>query len=155
MPVARHITTVGGITPPGRDRTVGASKPDDTALIQYTSGSTGTPKGVVLLHANLLANIRAIGDGLAVQPDDVCVSWLPLYHDMGLIGAWLTPLYFGVPVAIMSHSRFWLAPRAGCGPSTRIEARSPLLQTLPSTSRRARSPTMRYKVWTSGVGGSR
>src|ERR1019366_4032677 len=59
-----------------------------TALIQYTSGSTGDPKGVVLSHANLLSNIRAMGQVMEASSADVFVSWLPLYHDMGLIGAW-------------------------------------------------------------------
>jgi 1-acyl-sn-glycerol-3-phosphate acyltransferase len=82
----------------------------DPALIQYTSGSTGEPKGVLLTHANLLANITAIGKAIALRPDDVGVSWLPLYHDMGLIGTWLTALYFGVPVAILSPLAFLARP---------------------------------------------
>ena len=86
------------------------SDADAVALIQYTSGSTGDPKGVVLTHANLLANIRALGQALAVRPDDVCVSWLPLYHDMGLIGAWLGSLYHGIPVVLMSPLAFLARP---------------------------------------------
>lgn len=82
----------------------------DPALIQYTSGSTGQPKGVLLTHANLLANIRAIGEGLEIQPDDVAVSWLPLYHDMGLIGAWLGTMYFAIPVTILSPLTFLARP---------------------------------------------
>ena len=78
----------------------------DTALLQYTSGSTGDPKGVVLSHANLLANIRALGEAIGVSDSDIFVSWLPLYHDMGLIGAWLGALYHAVPTAIMSPLRF-------------------------------------------------
>ena len=84
--------------------------PHDPALIQYTSGSTGAPKGVLLTHANILANIRAIGEAIAVRPVDVTVSWLPLYHDMGLIGAWLGSLYFGVPIVIMSPLAFLSRP---------------------------------------------
>ncbi len=87
-----------------------ARKASDIALLQYTSGSTGDPKGVVLTHANLLANIRAIGEAVELGPRDVGVSWLPLYHDMGLIGAWLTLLHFGVPLAVMSPLAFLTRP---------------------------------------------
>ncbi|MGH9679811.1 MAG: AMP-binding protein, partial [Candidatus Acidiferrales bacterium] len=86
------------------------SRAGDLALLQYTSGSTGNPKGVMLTHANLLANVRAIGEALGLRSDDVGVSWLPLYHDMGLIGAWLMPLYFGLPVVILSPLAFLSRP---------------------------------------------
>ncbi len=82
----------------------------DIAFLQYTSGSTGDPKGVALTHANLLANIRAMGQAAAVGPEDVFVSWLPLYHDMGLIGAWLGSLYFGMPLVLMSPLSFLSRP---------------------------------------------
>ncbi|WP_040796564.1 AMP-binding protein [Nocardia higoensis] len=82
----------------------------DIALLQYTSGSTGDPKGVTLTHANLLSNIRAMGMAAEVSTSDVFVSWLPLYHDMGLIGAWLSSLYFGVPLAVMSPLDFLARP---------------------------------------------
>jgi fatty-acyl-CoA synthase len=85
-------------------------KGNDIALLQYTSGSTGEPKGVVLTHANLLANMRAIGKAVQLGPGDVGVSWLPLYHDMGLIGAWLTLLLYGVPVVAMSPLAFLTRP---------------------------------------------
>ena len=87
-----------------------ARSASDLALIQYTSGSTGNPKGVSLTHANLLANIRAMGKAMQVQSQDVFVSWLPLYHDMGLIGAWLGSLHYGMPLALMSPLAFLARP---------------------------------------------
>src|SRR5258707_1181325 len=87
-----------------------ARQGSDLALLQYTSGSTGNPKGVMLTHANLLANIRAIGEAVQLGRDDVGVSWLPLYHDMGLIGAWLSLLYFGIPLVVMSPLAFLTRP---------------------------------------------
>jgi len=87
-----------------------SARSEDIALLQYTSGSTGDPKGVILTHRNLLANIRSIVAGLDVRRDDVVVTWLPLYHDMGLIGAWLAPLFFGVPVVVMSPLAFLARP---------------------------------------------
>jgi 1-acyl-sn-glycerol-3-phosphate acyltransferase len=83
-----------------------------TALIQYTSGSTGDPKGVVLSHANLLANIRAMGHAMDASSADIFVSWLPLYHDMGLIGAWLGCLYFAAPLYVMSPLSFLVRPES-------------------------------------------
>ncbi|HTU33093.1 MAG TPA: AMP-binding protein [Candidatus Acidoferrum sp.] len=83
---------------------------EDIAFLQYTSGSTGAPKGVVLTHANLLANIRSMIDGVQVTPKDTLVSWLPLYHDMGMIGAWLAPLLAGIPTVIMSPLAFLSQP---------------------------------------------
>lgn len=83
---------------------------DTTALIQYTSGSTGDPKGVVLSHGNLLSNIRAMGAALNATSADRVVSWLPLYHDMGLIGCWLGSLYYGAPALIMSPLSFLADP---------------------------------------------
>ncbi|MCK4675042.1 MAG: AMP-binding protein, partial [Gammaproteobacteria bacterium] len=76
--------------------------------------STGNPKGVVLTHANLLANIRAMGRVVKAGPKDVFVSWLPLYHDMGLIGAWLGSLYFAMlfvampPLSFLARPERWL-----------------------------------------------
>jgi 1-acyl-sn-glycerol-3-phosphate acyltransferase len=83
---------------------------EELALIQYTSGSTGSPKGVMLSHQNLLANVRSSGEAIGASARDVFVSWLPLYHDMGLIGAWLGSLYFGIPLVIMSPLAFLSRP---------------------------------------------
>lgn len=84
-------------------------EPEDPILIQYTSGSTGDPKGVFLTQQNMLANIRAIGKAIPVQPTDVGVSWLPLYHDMGLMN-WLGAMYFGIPMVILSPLTFLTRP---------------------------------------------
>ncbi|NNM60123.1 MAG: AMP-binding protein [Legionellales bacterium] len=78
---------------------------ESAALIQYTSGSTGDPKGVFLLQKNIMANIYAIKKALNPKPSDAVVSWLPLYHDMGLM-SWLGSLYFGIPFTIMSPMTF-------------------------------------------------
>ena len=82
----------------------------DTAFLQYTSGSTGNPKGVVLSHANVLASLRSMQRGADVGPDDVFVSWLPLYHDLGLIGAWLGAMYVGYTLVLMSPLTFLARP---------------------------------------------
>ena len=73
-------------------------------------GSTEDPKGVTLTNTNLLATMRAIGHALKMGPGDVGISWLPLYHDMGLIGAWLTLLLHGVPLVVMSPLAFLTRP---------------------------------------------
>lgn len=86
------------------------AKANGLAFIQYTSGSTNDPKGVMLTHDNLLSNIRAYGQAIAVTPDDITVSWLPLYHDMGLIGMWLGSLYYGIPLVLLTPFSFLNSP---------------------------------------------
>jgi 1-acyl-sn-glycerol-3-phosphate acyltransferase len=109
-----RIATLRDVLVPGDIDAAGDSLPgragDDIALLQYTSGSTGHPKGVMLTHRELLANIRAMGRAEAASPSDIFVSWLPLYHDMGLIGAWLSSLYFGVPLVVMPPQMFLSRP---------------------------------------------
>lgn len=87
-------------------------KGDDIAFLQYTSGSTALPKGVQVSHGNLVANEQLIrqGFGIDLNPDDVIVSWLPLYHDMGLIGGLLQPIFSGVPCVLMSPRYFLARP---------------------------------------------
>jgi fatty-acyl-CoA synthase len=85
--------------------------PGDIAFLQFTSGSTSRPKGVTLTHANLAANIKCMmEDGLRMGPEDRGVSWLPLYHDMGLIGFVLAPLFYRTPVAFMPSLLFLKRP---------------------------------------------
>lgn len=80
------------------------------AFLQYTSGSTAEPKGVMVTHSNLLHNLKLIRDAFDVQPDSVGVIWLPPYHDMGLIGGILEPLYAGLSVVLMSPLDFLQRP---------------------------------------------
>ncbi|MDQ2870564.1 MAG: fatty acyl-AMP ligase, partial [Acidobacteriota bacterium] len=111
---ARQVWTVetvfAGEPPPFTPPRV---SPSDLCFLQFTSGSTSSPRGVMVTHANLVANARAyLGPhGLDCRPADVGVSWLPLFHDMGLIGFVLTPLIGDVPVSIISTGAFGRDPR--------------------------------------------
>ena len=84
---------------------------DTIAFLQYTSGSTSQPKGVCVSHGNLTANEKAMQAAAGATPDDVFVSWLPLYHDMGLIGGLLNPLFTGFTAVLMSPRNFLERPR--------------------------------------------
>jgi 1-acyl-sn-glycerol-3-phosphate acyltransferase len=105
-----RVVTVADLTEQGAAPARPRVSPGDIAFIQYTSGSTGNPKGVVLTHAMLLANMRAMVRATGATPADVFVSWLPLYHDMGLIGAWLNTLYCSIPLVVMSPLAFLSRP---------------------------------------------
>ncbi|HUJ87351.1 MAG TPA: AMP-binding protein [Burkholderiales bacterium] len=106
VPSLRYVLNIADLVSERHEKAKAAGSASGTALIQYTSGSTGQPKGVVLTHANLLANIRAMGEAAQASSRDVFVSWLPLYHDMGLIGAWLGSLYYGMPLVLMPPQSF-------------------------------------------------
>jgi 1-acyl-sn-glycerol-3-phosphate acyltransferase len=110
VPTLRQVLTAHELARDGAEFSPCAASPEDIAFLQYTSGSTGNPKGVILTHANLLANLRAMGKAVQAGPDDVFVSWLPLYHDMGLIGAWMGSLYFAMHLVLMSPLSFLSRP---------------------------------------------
>ena len=100
-PAMREVLPPEDLARP-RDRVaIAGLASDDAAFIQYTSGSTGQPKGVVLTHRSLLANIRMFVDHVKAVPGEVIVSWLPLYHDMGLIGLAMGGLYAGVELYLL------------------------------------------------------
>ncbi len=90
-----------------RDPSLSAESP---CFIQYTSGSTGHPKGVLLAHRNIVSNAHAIGQAGSLGRRDVMGSWLPLYHDMGLIGGLLVPIYWRIPLALMPPTAFLMRP---------------------------------------------
>jgi len=83
---------------------------DTLAFLQYTSGSTGTPKGVMISHRNLLHNAQTTYQFMEHSPESKFVTWLPMYHDMGLIGGILQPLYGGFPCIIMPPASFLQRP---------------------------------------------
>ncbi|MEO7728650.1 MAG: AMP-binding protein [Burkholderiales bacterium] len=104
------IDRIDDISRPGRTH---AALPDDIAFVQYSSGSTSEPKGVTLTHRNLLTNITAIAHGIKLTEKDVGLSWMPLTHDMGLIGFHLTPFVMDVPHHLMSTAVFVRRPQLG------------------------------------------
>jgi fatty-acyl-CoA synthase len=95
----------------GRLPELHATRRDEPAFIQYTSGSTGNPKGVLLSHRNLITNIHGMGQALHIDHNDVLVGWCPLYHDMGLIGTFLSAVYWRLPLVLLSPSAFLTKPR--------------------------------------------
>lgn len=84
--------------------------PSDLALVQYTSGSTGHPRGAAITQSSLAANLEGIVTSLELTPDDRCVDWLPLYHDMGLIGTVLVALTAGASSILIAPEAFVLRP---------------------------------------------
>ncbi|KTC97829.1 Polyketide synthase module [Legionella erythra] len=88
--------------------------PDFTAFLQYTSGSTGAPKGVIVTHKNMSANLNLMRDLVGEATLEKCISWLPIFHDMGLMGNTLLPLYLGgtsvfmAPLTFIKNPLFWL-----------------------------------------------
>ena len=106
----RRVATVADLSRPGAAPPPPRVRTEDLVFLQYTSGSTGNPKGVALTHANLLANLNAMARASGVTARDVFVSWLPLYHDMGLIGACMGSLYVGFRLVLMSPLAFLARP---------------------------------------------
>ncbi len=105
----------GSWTPP-------ALRPDDLAFLQYTSGSTSAPRGVMVTHDNLLSNEELIRDAFGQHEGSMIVGWLPMYHDMGLIGNVLQPLFLGARCVLMSPLSFLQRPRRWLAAISRYRA---------------------------------
>lgn len=105
-----HVLSTIQLKVLGEGRDMAGRKAQDYAFIQYTSGSSSLPKGVLVSHSNLAANLALIQKDFRVDPEFVMVNWLPHYHDMGLIGGLLTPLYGGIPGVSMAPSAFIKRP---------------------------------------------
>jgi acyl-CoA synthetase (AMP-forming)/AMP-acid ligase II/acyl carrier protein len=98
------------------------SLPDDVAFIQFSSGSTSEPKGVVLTHGNVMANSRGVVEAARIGPDDISLSWMPLTHDMGLIGFHLIMFYMRVHAHLMPTELFIRRPLLWLTFASRIRA---------------------------------
>jgi fatty-acyl-CoA synthase len=85
-------------------------KPEDIVLLQHSSGTTGLQKGVALSHQAVINQLSDYSQAIRLRDEDVFVSWLPLYHDMGLIACWLMPILLGYPLVIMSPFEWIRAP---------------------------------------------
>ncbi len=111
---ARSMPGIEVVTPPFATSAMKLEVPDlddsAPALIQYTSGSTGRPRGVVVTHANLRANVESAAHVTRIDADDRVLSWLPLYHDMGLVGGLIIPMWSGAAAHLMSPMHFLLSP---------------------------------------------
>ncbi|MBB3102031.1 fatty acyl-AMP ligase [Azomonas macrocytogenes] len=97
---------------PAPDILLASVQPDDVAYLQYTSGSTRFPRGVTITHRAAMANLQGmLRDGLGIGPTDRCVSWLPFYHDMGLVGFVLAPMASQMSVDYLRTQDFAMRPR--------------------------------------------
>jgi acyl-CoA synthetase (AMP-forming)/AMP-acid ligase II len=108
----RHVLEPSDLEVDGPAPAFPTATAEDIAFIQYTSGSTGHPRGVVLSHANVVRTVEFMAEAAQLGRDDVVVSWLPLYHDMGLIGCAFTPPWNGAPLYLLppdlKNPRVWL-----------------------------------------------
>ena len=108
---APRVIDLSEVRTRGRDVAYADVDPNDAALIQFTSGSTARPKGVALSHRTLISNGHAAQEHVGLSPDDVAVSWLPLYHDFGLIGLTLWPLLLDMATHLMPPETFIASPK--------------------------------------------
>lgn len=117
-----HAFLVDDLDELGRSGKIHRSQPGDTAFIQFSSGSTSEPKGVVLTHANLLANIRGVTEAARLSSDSISLSWMPLTHDMGLIGFHLMIFANAANAHLMPTDLFVRRPMLWLQLATRVRA---------------------------------
>ena len=126
--VLQHAEFSDDFTPPEFAPNI---DPQSIAFLQYTSGSTGKPKGVMVSHHNLITNIRMAEENFALPSDTRCISWLPLFHDMGLIGAVMMPMYWGAgswlmpPAAFLQKPARWLELISEAGKNSHVASAAP------------------------------
>ncbi|MCB0166486.1 MAG: AMP-binding protein, partial [Anaerolineae bacterium] len=116
--------------------------PQQIAYLQYTSGTTGLQKGVSLSHQAILHQTAALSQALAISPQDVVVSWLPLYHDYGLFAGLMTPLLIGIPTVLMSPFKWLRHPQKYL---RTIDKYKGTLSFLPNSAHNHTAHTMRAK----------
>jgi acyl-CoA synthetase (AMP-forming)/AMP-acid ligase II len=108
----RHVLEPSDLEAEAAHPALPTARPEDIAFIQYTSGSTGDPRGVVLSHANVCQTVEFMAEAAQLGREDIVVSWLPLYHDMGLIGCAFTPPTTGAALHLLppdlKSPRIWL-----------------------------------------------
>ncbi len=109
--IAPQLASFDDLIANGHEIPIADVDPHSPALIQFTSGSTASPKGVALSHRTLISNGHAASDQVHLGPDDVAVSWLPLYHDFGLIGLTLWPLVLDMSTHLMRPETFIASPK--------------------------------------------
>ena len=110
VPTLRKLVEVESLHSCDRAADVPLIEPNDICFLQYTSGSTSDPKGVIVTHANLAANAKGIMSHLGLDSGDIALSWLPLYHDMGLIGFVVSTLFWGMSSVFIPTMRFLKRP---------------------------------------------
>ena len=123
-PALQQVTTFGALEDATQSFRFVEVTPSDIAFLQFTSGSTSRPKGVVLTHANLMANIQSIcNEALLVDPKvEHALAWLPLFHDMGLIGFVLAPIVHTIQVTFLSPLQFLKRPAIWLQAMSRFQA---------------------------------
>jgi acyl-CoA synthetase (AMP-forming)/AMP-acid ligase II len=148
--IAPRIVDLPELLGDGRAVPFETPAPDDPALIQFTSGSTAQPKGVVLTHRALMTNCFASAEHVSLSRSDVAVSWLPLYHDFGLIGLTLWPLIIDFPTHLIPPETFIASPKRWLVAMSRHRATVTAAPNFASrTERSARSacaPTMSWRA---------